>query len=390
MKKFNNLILNFLLIFTAILLLLFLIELALRLTPQKILVSIFGDFSNRNIYQNNRKLGYSLKPNLKTSFQGHLLLTNSRGLRDREYNINKKPYLRVLALGDSFTFGEGVEIEDTFVKVLERNLKKRYPGKQIEVINAGVPGYGNDQELQFLKDEGKNYKPDLVLLGLYIGNDFLDNEIGGVNRRRVKGNGFLYDLYIERKIDEDLKGKYLDIFLCHADRYLKEKSLAYFLFKSRIDNLMQKWNIKKFYDQYMILDMESFPYFKNPLPERSKKGFELTINIIKEIKQESEQLGASLAVILIPAGFQVYETALDSLMAEYHLDKKNYDIEGLNSLLTKRLKLDGIMVLDLLPVLKKKAETDNGLYAWGHWKPEAHRIAAEEIYKFIENSRLIF
>ena len=388
MKKSKSLIPVFLLVICSVLSLFLLMGILLHLIPQNTLANVFKVFRNKNIYQNNGKLGYRLSPYLRANFEGHLLSVNSRGLRDREYDLKKKADLRILALGDSFTFGEGVEAEDTYVKVLEEILKSKYPDKKIEVINTGVPGYGNDQELQFLKKEGKNYKPDLVFVGFYVGNDFLDNEIGGIKRRKVKENGFLYDLYIERKIDEELRGENLDIFLCHIDRYLKEKSLAYFLFKSRIDNLMWKFGMKKFYDQYMILDLENFPYFKNPLSGKYKKGFELTINILKEIKKESERLGASVVVILIPAGFQVYEPSLDSLLAGYHLNKKDYDIEGLNSRLSERLKLEGIKVLDLLPVLKRK---ENGsLYSWGHWKPKAHRIAAEEIYRFMEASGIVF
>ena len=117
--------------------------------------------------------------------------------------------------------------------------------------------------------------------------------------------------------------------------------------------------------------------------ERNVKNKE---NIMKEIKKESERLGAKVLVVLIPAGFQVYEASLDGLMAEYHLDKKNYDMEGLNRLFAERLGSEGITVIDLLPKLAEKAKSDNGLYAWGHWKPRAHRIAAEEIYQLMTGS----
>ena len=65
-------------------------------------------------------------------------------------------------------------------------------------------------------------------------------------------------------------------------------------------------------------------------------------------------------------------------------------MESLNSLLAERLNSDGIMVIDLLPKLRQEAKSDNGLYSWGHWRSKAHRIAAEEIYRFMEASRIIF
>lgn len=387
MKKYKNFLLNDFLLIFAILFLLFSIEIFLRLIPQEVLSNIFRIFANRNIYQNDKALGYSFGPNLNTSYQGHSLNTNSKGLRDREFYIGGKPDLRILALGDSFTFGEGVDAEKTYAKVLEIILKKKFTNKKIEVINSGVPGYGNDQELNFLKIKGVYYKPDLVLLGFYLGNDFSDNEIGGIKRRRVKENGFLYDIYMEKKIDEDIAGRNSELLLCHIDRYFKEKSLVYYLIKSRIDNLLWKLGIKKVYDGYRILEKESFPYFENHLTEKYMRGFNLTINIIKEINKETIKSGAKFLVILIPAGFQVYEAAFDSAVTSYNLNKKDYSVDRLDSLVQEKLTAEEIPVLDLLPVLKDKSE--NRLYEWGHWTPKAHSIAADKIYKFIENAKII-
>ena len=51
---------------------------------------------------------------------------NSKGLRDNEYPYEKPDdTYRILMLGDSFTFGYGVNIEDTMAKVLEENLNKK-------------------------------------------------------------------------------------------------------------------------------------------------------------------------------------------------------------------------------------------------------------------------
>lgn len=99
---------------------------------------------------------------------------NSQGFRsDVDYSYQKpKDTLRVLVLGDSFTIGYEVAQEETYSAVLERELKKQ--GMKAEVINAGVSGFSNAEELVFLEQEGVRYQPDVVVLG-YYGNDFLDN-----------------------------------------------------------------------------------------------------------------------------------------------------------------------------------------------------------------------
>jgi lysophospholipase L1-like esterase len=94
---------------------------------------------------------------------------NSRGLRDREIAPARvKGRTRVLCLGDSFTFGWGVGDDETYPKVLERELAG------VEAVNAGVSAWGTAQELVWLEREGFGYGPDVVTLGFYL-NDFADN-----------------------------------------------------------------------------------------------------------------------------------------------------------------------------------------------------------------------
>src|SRR4030042_5914780 len=93
--------------------------------------------------------------------------TNSLNIRDREIPPKEKNEFRILCLGDSFTFGLGVEVEDTYTRLLENLLNK--DRKRSCVINAG----GGDP-YDFLVDRGLALKPDLVLLQIYIGNDFYD------------------------------------------------------------------------------------------------------------------------------------------------------------------------------------------------------------------------
>jgi lysophospholipase L1-like esterase len=59
--------------------------------------------------------------------------------------------------------------------VAKRLLGSRLPGRVVEVINAGTQGYGTAQELLFYEAEGVKYSPDIVLVGLYVGNDLNNN-----------------------------------------------------------------------------------------------------------------------------------------------------------------------------------------------------------------------
>jgi hypothetical protein len=110
-----------------------------------------------------------------TSFDGKWeFKINSQGFRDiRDFKYEKpKEVLRVLVLGDSFTIGYEVRQNQTYSAVLEAYLKRK--GIQAEVINAGMSGNSNAEELIFYEQEGVRYQPDIIILGFYH-NDLEDN-----------------------------------------------------------------------------------------------------------------------------------------------------------------------------------------------------------------------
>lgn len=107
--------------------------------------------------------GWMSKPNLRDvkAFNDKILNINSKGLRGKkDFSYSKtKDKLRILILGDSFTFGDEVSDDETYAYYLQEMLP------HTEVINMGVHGYGHDQMLILFKEEGIKYRPDIVLLG---------------------------------------------------------------------------------------------------------------------------------------------------------------------------------------------------------------------------------
>lgn len=90
--------------------------------------------------------------------------TNLKGLRDKQFQTEKpENTTRVLVLGTSTTFGYGVERNRTFVERTERKLNDELD-KNIQILNAGSPGYGMKDYYQYLKSRGVKYQPDLVVV----------------------------------------------------------------------------------------------------------------------------------------------------------------------------------------------------------------------------------
>jgi|TARA_Y100000310_G_C20563698_1_gene754389 lysophospholipase L1-like esterase len=109
---------------------------------------------------------WSPKPNYEGNVKsGGFIKINSEGFRDKEYKIKKdKNSFRILSLGDSSTFGWGVNsFSKLYHTLLEEKLNKDFnPNINYEVINGGVTGYTSHQGLNIYKKKFVKYKPDVV------------------------------------------------------------------------------------------------------------------------------------------------------------------------------------------------------------------------------------
>lgn len=99
--------------------------------------------------------------------------TNSWGFRGEDFETTKPPgTVRIVFLGDSFTFGEGVKDQDIFPVQVEKLLNRHYAEQNIkfESYNFGVGGYNTQQALFLLKSLAWTTLPDVIVLG-YTLND---------------------------------------------------------------------------------------------------------------------------------------------------------------------------------------------------------------------------
>ena len=111
-------------------------------------------------YQFDPLLGWSIKPNGRTTEDGHLYASNDIGVRAlRHYDKAAPPGVTRLAVfGPSFAHGSEVSNQDTWTYQMERS----HPN--LEVMNWGVDGYGTDQAFLRYKTQGAAYSPDVVII----------------------------------------------------------------------------------------------------------------------------------------------------------------------------------------------------------------------------------
>jgi len=127
------------------------------------------------VFQIDEDLIYSLRPSssrvLTTEEFTEQATVNERGLRDGPLKKPSSFQKRIVVLGDSMTFGHGVNQDETFPNQLEALFSM--DGKAVDVLNAGVKGYGPDQSFKFYVTRLQDLSPNLLVFTLFA-NDVRD------------------------------------------------------------------------------------------------------------------------------------------------------------------------------------------------------------------------
>jgi hypothetical protein len=151
------------------------------------------------IYQEDPIRGYRLKSNLDFLHQTREFTaryrTDAEGLRvpgDEPPVTVEKPddVFRILALGPSFAFGWAVNDEDSYVRLIARQL--RVPGKRVELINLGTPSQAQSLQLRWLRETGHRYQPDLILQTVYADLTSFESDDKSSLAKPVVKDGYLY------------------------------------------------------------------------------------------------------------------------------------------------------------------------------------------------------
>ncbi|HSC76269.1 MAG TPA: SGNH/GDSL hydrolase family protein, partial [Pseudomonadales bacterium] len=169
----RNLLTNTIISLLSLLLILLVCEGGIRVLQHNEILPVFskkqidkGDTANKNV---NAKLVKSKNPVLFMEFDRNDPNINREGFRGADFPAQKTSgTLRIAILGDSVAYGYSVPLEQTFARLLEKQLNT--DGHKVEVLNFAVNGYSTIAELELYKTRVREYQPDIVLLA-YVLND---------------------------------------------------------------------------------------------------------------------------------------------------------------------------------------------------------------------------
>lgn len=208
---------------------------------------------------------------------------NDKALRGREVAYERSGADRVLAIGDSFTFGVGANDDETWPAALERELRTRRPGRAVEVVNGGTQGWGLAEYWIWLEKEGHRYAPDDVVVAVHA-SDWTSADRGLVtlddagrpvrHRREAAGIGRL------KEITARIPG---------YETLMEWSVLASFL-KTRLAHRMRGGTTQT---------LEATGADGAGL-ERFDRGWPINRAVLLELERRVDEIGGGLALVFIP------------------------------------------------------------------------------------------
>jgi hypothetical protein len=338
--------------------------------------------------------GWALPPNTSGWFTEEgksFVRVNSDGLNDREHAISKSAgTVRIAVLGDSYTEAMQVPREQNFCSVLEGQLRgcDALQGRQSEVINFGVGGYGTAQELLTLREKVWKYSPDIVVLVVCWSNDINDNS-PALDEFPYRP----YFVYQNGKLVEDASFRDLP-------RYRIHSTVWQLIPWSRVVEVVKRVKDVIIQGRRRSHGVEGYPHvdgfgptdlpdyamvFHEPVDPAWQEAWRVTEGLIGLIRDEVTSKGGEFLVVTIDDEVQSFP---DTEIRERVL--KAYGIHDMfypNNRLENFCRQNGIEFLDLGHVFEARAVARhvflNGFASthlgMGHWNEAGHQLAGETI-----------
>jgi hypothetical protein len=296
-------------------------------------------------------------------YPGHKL--NPDGFNDDPFQEEKPPGIRrIIAIGDSFLVGL-VPRERNFIDIMERRIQSDLP---VEIYNMGINHTHPGQYLSVLVNEGLRWNPDVILIGLFVGNDIKVNapENSFWYRRSIR------TITIPRRIlalSSELaqrQNKNVPLGWAFGDPgYLDDPEKEFPTFSEAKYLKKQRKHLKLAHRQ---------PRWE------TEKRWRGTLENLAGIHEVAKERGVPMLLVIMPDEFQVNESVRNKVFERFQLQPEDYDVALPQKRLVAFAKSRKIAVVDLLEPLREADKVQRCYHLQdGHWNSRGNAIAAEAI-----------
>jgi lysophospholipase L1-like esterase len=337
------------------------------------------------MFKYDSQLGWKFIPNISGNIiypdgVPHFIDINSRGFRDTQQSIKTdKKKKKVLVIGDSFVSNISVYDNEVFTEVLQNWMINT------EVLNFGVNGYGQVQEYLVLKEWYNKINPDVIILMIYVGNDFYDN----------LGEHWLYPRPYA-SLNDDNNTIVLNPTPQHKAiskpiwKIYKKSHLLNFL-KRRMNILITKFHQKNNSElRHSIFSPTEIYLSNSQSSEYTKLTIQVMENLLLRIAKYAQIKDVPLVFALAPTIEQVEDKSWSAIIKNYGSHSETYIRTLPNDRLIQIAEDNNLKMIDLLPILQSESRKGTILYnpLELHWNKEGNRVVARSLLDYLETNSL--
>jgi hypothetical protein len=338
--------------------------------------------SHRPIYESDPLLVYRLKKNYSAVYRQPEFeiaeATNELGLRDHPIGPKRAGTVRILGLGDSFSYSNSVNLEETFFKQLEQRLAEATP---VEVINGAVPAYSTMQEYRYLERDGVALQPDVVLLGFYVGNDFQDSwelldSLGRPTIDVEDGQLQSNDRFPSARYDR--QERTLRTATMSLRTFFASNSALYVFLRERFSESLWRLGLRN--------NPPPPDFCARVFSPSMELGWAATKDYLEKFRELTSARGIRLILVALPTQYQVHEELWKHHFTTFGLNPREYDLEKPQALLREFCAARDIEYVDVLPAMRAQAAGTRLFYPIASYMtPEGHGQVAAELAAYLRS-----
>jgi len=310
-------------------------------------------------------IGYEKAPNIETMInagEGEVQLwTDRKGYRIGPEGVDEEAR-RILALGDSFLEALAVNYEETTTGRLERLLTAEL-GYRLRVVNTGVSGYAPNEYLFKAKQELADDKFDLVLVFIFVGNDFNGRRLEWMNPHKPSKVVFRMPRSLGHR-------ELVDAVVFPTYRHLRARSHLMVLVKKRSGLLLARMGMTERLIPPVFLHSE-----------HESPHWEVMKSLCRDIVAEASRHHTPVVFVILPADYQVNERLGMAFAAGSGYDKGEVDLELPNRRLREFFQTAELPYVDTTLALKEAFASGEVIYGGmdRHFNAKGHEVVANRL-----------
>ncbi len=364
-----------LLAYGAFVLALVLAELGLRvLAPQQ--------HQHDDLFVYDSKLGWRFRPdqNATVVYSGeasHRVRTNSDGHRDPSFERQSSGKNTVWVLGDSFVSNLSVPDEAVFTQRMEQQLP------DTTVLNFGVNGYGQTQELLLLREILATATPQLIIQVIYLRNDFADNLNSDWLLPRPRAEWH----------DGELRFRPPPAFQPRRHSLWNglQRSHLLNLVNHRVNDFRYRWETQaNGYRPTGFTPPELYLCAREPW-DGIETYWETLVALLTATHVLATEENIPILFVLAPSYFQVDAAQWQALLESHGEPASDYHVALPNERLLQQAQVEGWRMLDLLPMLSEHHSVAEPLYYAKdqHWTSAGNERVAQALVDYLLTEGLL-